>query len=634
MEIKMKQTIDQIFSFYRNNRLIYKGLVQDANNISGIIPFVGDALSKFAFGSRDDFINGVISETAENEEEKRQKIEKSKSIDFLETLDGLIQEFGKTVIDKQLSDFYLDAKIDNKYLVNQPISLIPYVNKGNCVTASMDHVINYSYMLAHIPPDVTSPYDHRKINTRIQGHIGAVRDNIVLKIHGDLWTDSKYRILTKEDYNKQYCEGSEFYNALSKWIQNYILLYIGVDIHKDKYLFKLVKQLKSEGSYHYAIIGCENDESCKKQVFELLDEINILPILYDEKKPESMEMLIHKLLIDTNNVRAFVNGELDYKYSQHDLVGRDAEIESLMNFLDSNQMKDKLSTCDFKWWVIWGDGITGKSRLAFDFARFYANDWEWYMLEPEEIQEFMDEQIQIQKVRKKNRKVFIIFDNFDWYKGDIASIFDFEKKISMYTQKLRILFIIYNYEKSLIHNKIFSKDYDDLWKKMVRTIHEKPLQLRQLSKDEILILCHEYVRYREIQLDIENDKLEALFNEIDGELKIFISKLYDKGEINILYLSQLKALSLIRKKMGVSYLNDNDIVDEAVQYTITSGNKNGILSDFDYEEWFDHKAERVKNVREIKEYLKNEEIAEKEHDIYEDTYLSKKMAKLNLRIKS
>lgn len=632
----MKQTIDQILNFYKNNKLVYKGLVQDANNISGIMPFVGDALSKFAFGSRDDFINEVISETAENDVEKQQKIEKSRSVDFLETLDSLIQEFGKTVIDKQLSDFYLDAKIDNKYLINQPISLIPYVNEGNCVTASMDHVINRSYILAHIPPDVTSPYDHRKINTRIQGLIGSVRDNIVLKIHGDLLTDSKYRVLTKEDYNNQYCEGSEFYNALSKWIQNYILLYIGVDIHKDKYLFELVKQLKSEGSYHYAIIGCKNDESCKKQVFELLDEVNILPILYDEEKPESIEMLIHKLLIDTNNVKAFINGELDYKYSQHDLVGREKEIASLMNFLNDAQIDDRLSMCDFKWWVIWGDGITGKSRLAFDFARLYANDWEWYMLEPEEIQEFMDEQIQIQKVRKKNRNVFIIFDNFDWYKGDMASIFDFEKKISMYTSKLRILFIVYNYANSLIYKKIYSKDHDDLWRKMVSTIQEKPLKLRQLSKEEILILCHEYVHYRATQLNISNDKLKTLFNEIDRELQIFISELYDKDEINILYLSQLKALSLIRKRMGASYLNDKDIADEAVKYTITSGNKGSSLSDFDYEKWFDYKKERVKNVQEIKEYFNNEEIMEKgrSFDSYEDTYLSKKMAKLDLHIKS
>lgn len=206
----------------------------------------------------------------------------------------------------------------------------------------------------------------------------------------------------------------------------------------------------------------------------------------------------------------------------------------------------------------------------------------------------------------------------------------------MYTSKLRILFIIYNYEKSLIYKKIFSKDHDDLWKKMVSTIQDKPLQLRQLSKDEILILCHEYVYYRATQLDIANDKLEVLFGEIDGELQSFISELYDKDEINILYLSQLKALSLIRKKIGISYLNDNDIADEAVQYTITSGNKNGILSNFDYEKWFDHKKERVKNVREIKEYFKNEEITEKGQrlDSYEDTYLSKKMDKLDLHIKS
>lgn len=632
----MKQTIDQILNFCKNNRLVYKGLVQDANNISGIMPFVGDELSKFVFGSRDDFINEVISETAENEEKKQRKIDKSKSVDFLETLDDLIHEFGKTVIDKQLYDFYLDAKIDNKYLVNQPISLIPFVNDGNCVTASMDHVINRSYMIAHIPPDVTLPYDHLKINTRIQRHVGAVRDNIVLKIHGDLLTDSKYRILTKEDYNKQYCKGSEFYNTLSKWIQNYILLYIGVDIHKDKYLFELISQLKSEGSYHYAIIGCKNDENCKKQILESLDEVNILPILYDEERPESIEMLLHKLLIDTNNVRAFVNGELDYKYSQHDLVGRDVEIASLMNFLNSDQKKDKLSTCDFKWWVIFGDEITGKSKLAFDFARLYANDWEWYMLEPEEIQEFMDEQVQIQKVRKKNRKVFIIFDNFDWYNGDITSIFDFEKKISMYTLKLRILFIIHNYEKSLIYKKIYSKDHDDTWRKMVDGIQGKPLHLKQLSKNEILILCHEYVHYRATQLDIANDMLEVLFNVIDGELQAFISELYDKGEINILYLSQLKALNLIKKQMGISYLNDNEIVDEAIKYTILSGNQNSILSDFDYEKWFHHKKERMKNIQEIKEYFKNEEITEKEQrlDTYEDTYLSKKMAKLDLNIKS
>ena len=52
--------------------------------------------------------------------------------------------------------------------------------------------------------------------------------------------------------------------------------------------------------------------------------------------------------------------------------------------------------------------------------------------------------------------------------------------------------------------------------------------------------------------------------------------------------------------------------------------------------WFDYKKERVKNVQEIKEYFNNEEIMEKGRsmDSYEDTYLSKKMVKLDLHIKS
>ncbi len=47
---------------------------------------------------------------------------------------------------------------------------------------------------------------------------------------------------------------------------SYIILFIGVDICKDNYLFNLLKNLKSPGTYHYAFIGCKDDENIKKHI--------------------------------------------------------------------------------------------------------------------------------------------------------------------------------------------------------------------------------------------------------------------------------------------------------------------------------------------------------------------------------
>ena len=135
----MKQTIDQILNFYKNNRLVYKGLVQDANNISGIMPFVGDALSKFAFGSRDDFINEV-SELKDIYNYMINKYDKFKEDNPIKAAShSYVSKRGINALDKIANAYkkVLDESVteDNKVLDKENLSY-DYMLCGEDVTAS------------------------------------------------------------------------------------------------------------------------------------------------------------------------------------------------------------------------------------------------------------------------------------------------------------------------------------------------------------------------------------------------------------------------------------------------------------------------------------------------------------------
>lgn len=595
----MEQQIDKLLRFHTSNRLIYENLIDDAKKKNGIMPFVGEALSKCTFGSRDDFVREVQERTPNWEIDMTDEL-RSGSMNFLDMLDSLIQIHKKGVIDQRLLSFYSDLKIDDRYMKNQAISLIPYINGHHCITANLDHAIDHSYAIAGKTPDVTHPFERKKLNTLVRGGVNSAQTNIVLKIHGDILSDSDQRIITKQEYQEHYRNSSTFYSAISQWIQNYTILFIGVDICKDRYLFDLLKQLKSPGVHHYAIIGCSADSESRKKTTAALDEIGILPILYDENKPEGLEMLLHKFLVDTDNIPDFPMGEIDYKYSHQNLVGRDKQIDQLISFLNSDRK--------FLWTIIKGDRQTGRTKLAFDFSRLHASEWEWYLLEPEEIDDFLTTQIKIQRERKKDRKLLITFDNFHWYKGDLRKIFESEACMNLYCQKVRFIFILHDFRQSVLWDTLRNSQRDSLWYTLMRSVDRScPITIGQLSVEEIMQLCHGYIHYRGYQLGVEQ-KIDQMFKLIADELRQFVCDLLERNISDVLFLSQLKALNLVKKYSGTPYLKDSELAEVIFQLTVTLDTPPAHILDFNYDNWFRDKTERNKSVSLTKEYYKNREM--------------------------
>lgn len=615
----MEQQIDKLLRYHASNKLIFENLIDDSKKTNGVIPFVGEFFSKSTFGTRNDFVKEIQEKTHINVNYSENVLD----LGFLDLLDSLISIHKKGVIDAKLLSFYSDFKIDDKYIKNQAVSWIPYVNNGNCITANLDHVIDHSYSIAGKIPDITHPHEKKKLITLLREGMASNEANIVLKLHGDILSDAEHRILTQEDYESSYDRESEFYKTISQWLQNYIILFIGVDLCKDKYLLDLLKDLKSPGFNHYAIIGCKDDVLAKEKSYSFLESMCVHPILYDEDKPECLEMLLHKFLIDSNNIPPFPLGEIDYRYSYQDLVGREKQIEQLDEFLNK---KTK-----FLWTIIKGNRHTGRTKLVYDFSRIYASGWEWYILEPEEIDEFLSSQIKIQGARKKERKLLITFDNFHWYKGALDKIFESKVSMNIYTVKVRFIFVLYDVKQSLLLQTLQNSVHDSLWFKIMESADSQlPISIEPLSVDEILQLCHGYIYYRSYQLGIEK-KLCEIFHLIDEKLETYILELDKKKEPEILALSQLKAINLIKELNGSSFLKDSELAEIVFRLSITIDNRTPNSTDFDYDKWYLDMREEQFQAYSTKEYFKNKEknMAGETSDRFEDTEISRILNQLN-----
>lgn len=574
----MTQEIDNILNFSKGNILVYNSICKEiieSSNGRGVMPFIGDGLTEFAFGDNKSFIDDVLNQINDTLSETQQQSvqEKEETKGFIEALDELINilggKYGEDVINKHLEEFYSDEKIDIYTLENQAVSLVPLLNYGDSVTSNFDRVLEYAYELAGINPSIATPYDCNVLNNKIRSNT-EINKALLFKIHGDIISNATERIITKGAFEKNYKDNPTFLENLTKWIQKYKLLFIGVDLIKNKYLKDVLEKTKSEGSNHYAIVGCKDDDKLKEEIKNSLAKLNIMPIIYNIEKSVSVEIILHKILVDTKNERILKNsnrGEYHYKYSEHDLVGREKEIEKLEEFLS---LKSKYAYFDFSWWMIWGKDVAGKSKLSYEFARKYANTWDWYMIVPGQIDDFIEKQ---KKVNKMNRQLFVIFDDFDCYSGGISNIFNFVKNVIKYCKKIRVLFIVRDYKTSEICKIANDRERkDEVRIMLLHSAYASPREICQLSVNDIKETCYKYIWYRKRNLGLDNLQEEELLN-IDDELEKYISNQINEDKSLLLLCSLEKAINLILKK-NVGNSDNDDIINKIMRYVLTDGEGN------------------------------------------------------------
>lgn len=577
----MTQYFDKILDFSKGNVLVYnficKNIIENSNG-GGIMPFIGDGLVKFTFGDSINFIEDVLKllNNTLSDIQRQNVQEKGEKNGFIEALDELINilggQYGENVISRHLEEFYSDEKIDPYALENQAVSLVPLLNYGDSVTTNFDHVLEYAYELAGINPSIATPYDCNVLNNKLRSNSEAANKALLFKVHGDIISNATERIITKSAFEENYKNNPIFMENLTKWIQKYKLLFIGVDLLKNNYLREVLKENKSEGSHHYAIIGCKDDDGLKDKMKDELAELNIMPIIYDIDKPISVEIILHKILVDTKNERILKNsnrGEYHYKYSEHDLIGREIEIKKLEKFLNS---KSKY-TFDFSWWMIWGKDVAGKSKLAYEFARKHASTWDWYMIAPGQIDSFINKQISI---NKNNRKLFVIFDDYDCYNGGISKIFNFIKRVRRYCKKIRVLLIVRDYKTSEICKIANDKERkDEVRVMLLRSAFSGPGEICQLSINDIKEICYQYIWYIKRNLGLVDLQEEELLS-IDDELGEFIKNQMNEDKSLLLLCSLEKAINLILKNIFGSDedVSDGDIINKVMRYILTDGEGN------------------------------------------------------------
>ena len=195
------------------------------------------------------------------------------------------------------------------------------------------------------------------------------------------------------------------------------------------------------------------------------------------------------------------------------------------------------------------------------------------MIAPGQIDSFINKQISI---NKNNRKLFVIFDDYDCYNGGISIIFNFIKRVKRYCKKIRVLLIVRDYKTSEICKIATDKERkDEVRVMLLRSAFSGPREICQLSINDIKEICYQYIWYRKRNLGLADLQEEELLS-IDDELGKFIKNQMNEDKSLLLLCSLEKAINLILKNIFGSDedASDGDIINKVMRYILTDGEGN------------------------------------------------------------
>ena len=487
--------------------------------------------------------------------------------DYLESLDRILNKLSYDVFDyKELmewsifEDYYSVEKFDLFRALYAPINLIQWFNDGTAITVNFDKVYELLNKSKNI--NVATPFDKMLLHHFLRRDSNL--KTVVFKVQGDLFSNKREVILSKEEFNAAY-ENPDFIHMLKGWINQYILLFVGVDLYKDRYLNKILVETNQEGITHFAIVGCEDDEEKKRELLVEYGKLKIRPILYDINKPDSIRIILHKLLVDTQNVKwkkSFERGTLHYSFDDQLVLGREAQIAELISFLN-DERKFLFSTISNK-------SVTGKSKLAYDFAQTYAFKWRWYMITSKQMTSFLSKQPTILNNMSQKQDTLIIFDDYSWYEGSLTTIYEFIQKIKNKCLKLRIIFISDDLKESNFLKPMEKNAYEFFYS--AKNIY-KNFYLNILDIDEIMEIAFQYVLFRQREIGLDDGDINSWKSEIGNSLRTYIKEILVEYPNEALLFSMIYAV-----KLTLNYLNTSTaesdreyVFKEIYKYISTEG---------------------------------------------------------------
>ena len=157
------------------------------------------------------------------------------------------------------------------------------------------------------------------------------------------------------------------------------------------------------------------DEGITKRVMQTVERISNSSIKNVQDIYEMQQALHSKM------------GRFHYISESTQFYGRTDEIEKLKIFC---QNKEK-----FLWWLVVGEGGTGKSRLVYEFGKEIANKG-WCVLYPTII----DFNNLINYISSKGEKILCVIDYFIWHKREVGKIVDYLSRTHT-MKKIRLVLI-------------------------------------------------------------------------------------------------------------------------------------------------------------------------------------------------
>lgn len=278
---------NEIMRFCGTNPLVFDSLYDAVHKNQSIIPFVGAGVSAFAYNTWESLLQRMVSLL--NYDKQGYSMELINRGQYLEAVQLICDEIGKTVFFHTLRRYYDEELIDDNVLQDNAAFLIPQIANGNCITTNYDRVLEHAYKLNNIMYDVADYSDKAKLATYYKNND---KRGLLFKIHGDILSNSSDILLSKESYNFHYAKGKELRKQLELWLTGKTFLFVGASLFNDEPI-RILSDIVEEGMMHYAIYACDKEDISALR--SKLDNLHILPIFYDKKDHASLIVLLRRL---------------------------------------------------------------------------------------------------------------------------------------------------------------------------------------------------------------------------------------------------------------------------------------------------------------------------------------------------
>ncbi len=285
-------TFEEIMDFADENRDIFDSLVNNCSD-SVICPVVGAGLSvDFGYPDWKGLLLNLIHKI--NNKEDRNKLiglAGSNDANYEATAQKIAEIRGDNLIYHDIQRIFSEEKLKDVDFRGKAVDILPYLFT-DIITTNFDCIIENVFAAQRKSAKVTYVRDQELISKFLTEKHPI---HTVLKLHGDIYSEQKDLIFTKESYIRHYGKkDSELNKGLHLMINTKKLLFIGASLKQDRLAEHLIK-LGNNGNDHFAIMEC-NEQDIDEERKRLSKHHILNVIFYPTHQYECVTIILEKLL--------------------------------------------------------------------------------------------------------------------------------------------------------------------------------------------------------------------------------------------------------------------------------------------------------------------------------------------------